>query len=318
MGDDANTMTHSYTSASMLPAKLIQRGCAVDGLIRPVHAQIMPTNRCNLACRFCSCRNRVKTLELEWPRLRRCLVTLRALGCEAVTLTGGGEPLMYGHIEDLVHVATDLGIRVGIVTNGTMMRRWPGGATWCRISASDEADHTRLYRDTVEADPWVDWAISYVVSAEPNIDNLVAHIQCANDLDMTHLRLVSDLVDLDRVPAMDQIRDQIRARGIDDRRVIYQGRKSWTRGVPRCLISLLKPVIGPDGGLYPCCGVQYAAAEQALDMAPDWSMGQIEDLTEIYAHQRHFDGTRCVRCYYGDYHTVLAAQQSDLHHKEFV
>jgi len=315
---DANIQTLSYTSASMLPAKLIQRGCAVDGLIRPVHAQILPTNRCNLNCRFCSCRNRDRGLELEWPRLERCLVTLRALGCQAITVTGGGEPLLYPYIEDLVNRAKELGLEVGIVTNGTMMRCWPGPVTWCRISASDEANRIPLFYETVSVSPWIDWAISYVVSSEPDIDNIAAHVQCANSLDMTHLRLVSDLVDLDRVPSMNQIRDQIRARGIDDRKVIYQGRKEWTRGVPRCLISLLKPVIGPDGGIYPCCGVQYAAQEQALDMVAGWSMGQIEDLAEIYGRQRHFDGARCARCYYGDYNTVLAAMHGRLHHREFV
>lgn len=245
-------------------------------------------------------------------------MTLRALGCEALTITGGGEPLMYHEINDLVHLANDLRLRVGIVTNGTMMHRWPGPVSWCRISASDEANHIDLFREVVDSDLWTDWAISYVVSAEPNLDNLIAHIQCANDLDMTHLRLVSDLVDVERVPVMETIRDQIRDRGIDDHLVIYQGRKDWTRGVPRCLISLLKPVIGPDGCVYPCCGVQYAAPEQALDMRSDWSMGLIEDLTEIYGKQRHFDGSRCARCYYGDYNTVLSAMYLGLNHREFV
>ena len=57
----------------------------------------------------------------------------------------------------------------------------------------------------------------------------------------------------------------LREMDVDDKIVIYQGRKKFSRGSAKCLISLIKPLIGSDGNVYPCCGVQYALADSSFD-----------------------------------------------------
>ena len=53
---------HSYTAAGTFPVKLLRiphlLHRMVDGqYITPYHLQLVPTNRCNLCCEWCSCEN---------------------------------------------------------------------------------------------------------------------------------------------------------------------------------------------------------------------------------------------------------------------
>ena len=84
------------------------------------------------------------------------------------------------------------------------------------------------------------------------------------------------------------------------------------------LISLLKPVIGADGLLYPCCGTQYAMFPPPGDYDDLMCMGPAIELYSIYQEQKHFDGSQCVRCYYDEYNALLEQIIIPLEHKEFV
>ncbi len=101
--------------------------------------------------------------------------------------------------------------------------------------------------------------------------------------------------------------------------MIYQGRKDSSRGSERCLISLLKPVVGTNGMLYPCCGTQYAQAKPSKDFgAPVMTMGHAKMIREIYEEQRHFDGSICKTCYYSNYNWALDVMTTEVSHEDWV
>lgn len=303
---------HSYTAASELPVKLLRCASVAEGLddgrIPPVHIQFIPTNRCNLACSFCSCAERTRSDEMSLDEALDVIWHFARLGTKAVTITGGGEPLLHPDLPAIVSEFAANDIQMGLVTNGcllpkvslSMLRK----LTWCRISASDEREMPDL-ASTVEAVA-TDWAFSYVLSSEPNIENLERHLRFAEEHDFTHVRIVSDLLSPDSVP-IDQVRKQV-----DSPLAIWQGRKEWTRGAKECRISQLKPVIGANGQVYPCCGVQYAHAKADLDLPASMSMGHWRDFGE------RFSGSQCARCYYDDYNKVLAMMDSDIDHLDFL
>jgi hypothetical protein len=106
--------------------------------------------------------------------------------------------------------------------------------------------------------------------------------------------------------------------GVSDKLAIWQGRQHYFAGTPRCLISLLKPVIGADGMIYPCCGAQYAESVPAKDYPKSMVMGGVEDTNVIWDKQLAFDGSRCVKCYYEHYNSALAALVDDINHMQFV
>jgi len=315
----------SYSAAGVLPVKLLRkaREFYFGGKLAPYHAQISLTNRCNLACEFCSCGERDNGQELSFMDACGIMNDLAGLGCKGLTITGGGEPLMHPDFEGFVDYVHLLDIRMGLVTNGLLLQDIDslqlGKLTWCRVSASDDRDIRALLAaiiPTAARANGVDWAFSYVVTRDFNPDKLEQVIRAGMDMDMTHIRVVSDLMDLDAVPDMYDVQQYMVEAGVDVSRTMFQGRKRYTRGAKRCLISLVKPVIGTDGRMYPCCGVQYAMEDMGKDF--DKRMAMNGDIDSVYAKQASFDGSACARCYYGQYNDLLARIVDPLEHEEFI
>lgn len=237
----------------------------------------------------------------------RVIERFAELGTRAVTITGGGEPLLHPHIESIIDLFAHHGIEMGLVTNGVLLHDVPLDTlrklTWCRISASDEREMSD-FGDAMCAD--IDWAFSYVLSSKPNVDNLARHFRFAEAHGFTHVRVVSDLLDTESVD-MESVRAQV-----DSPLAIWQGRKEWTCG-GECRIAALKPVIGADGIVYPCCGVQYAHEVADLDLPASMSMGHWSEFVG-----QNFDGSQCDRCYYDDYNRVLSQMDAEIAHLPFV
>lgn len=318
--------TSSYTAAGTLPAKVIKQAQAIyaDGKFKPLHLQISPTNVCQLDCPFCSCANRASNVEMDLAEYLRIIDCFAAAGCKAATITGGGEPTLHRNINEILLGTWGRRIATGLTTNGLSLDRVETDAlrtlTWCRVSFSDDRAFDMAFTSqivhAVTRAPDVDWAFSYVLTASPNWENLQRVIDFANRHAFTHVRIVTDLLDVDSVAPMWGVKAQLQVLGVDDSRVIYQGRKTYQRGAERCLISLIKPVISADGGWYPCCGVQYALEHPSRDFEARMCMGH--DHAQILSGQKPFDGSQCARCYYGDYNQVLGAMSGPIEHEFFV
>lgn len=315
----------SYSAAGVVPIKLIRRAKEFyfRGKLMPHHAQISLTDKCNLNCDFCSCSRRDRQRELGYLQAGRILRNLASLGCKALTITGGGEPLMHPYFGEILEECDQLRMKTGLVTNGLLLGETKRtnllSLIWCRISSSDDRDIGELLDIAVPMItdiPAIDWAFSYVVTEKFQPDKLEAIIRAGMDLNVTHIRVVSDLLDLENTPNMYDVQQYMVEAGVDLSRTIFQGRKRFTRGSSRCLISLVKPVIGTDGNVYPCCGVQYAMSDMGLDFDPRMSMG--DDIQGVYAIQKHFDGSVCSRCYYSQYNDLLARIITPLQHEEFI
>ncbi len=304
-------------SASVFPSKLLHQKIINDGKIIPIHIQLSPTNVCNLDCGYCSCKDRDKGKELSLEQIFWVLDVCDEAGTEAMTITGGGEPLMHPGINDIIDYAEKNEIEVGLVTNGLLLDKLKEhkNLTWCRISNGDDRipDYEKI-KYGLKINPQKDFAFSHVVTQRPNYDVMNELIDFANQYNFTHVRLVSDLLDLDNVPTMREIKEKIK---VDDRKVIYQGRKDSTKGTKDCYISLLKPVIAPEG-IFACCGVQYSIHSQPRDMVKKMRMGAIEDLPKILDDQRYFDGSICDVCYYSQYNSALSKLLNKPEHINFV
>lgn len=308
----------SYTAASTFPVKLLHQKVIKDGKIIPIHPQLYVTNKCNLNCSFCSCSDRQKTLEMKFDEVKEVIDILADRGAKAITFSGGGEPLLYPKINEVIDYASEKNIESGLVSNGILLDKlqYHDNLTWCRISSSD--DRVSSYDSISKAiknNPQTDFAFSHVVTANPNYQIIGSIINFANLHDFTHVRLVSDLHDLDNVPEMKEVKKNLE--GIDDSKVIYQGRKDSTRGTKDCYISLLKPLISPEG-VFPCCGSQYAIKNQDRDMIDEMKMGEVKDLADILDNQKHFDGSICDICYYSEYNNALAKLLTKPDHMGFV
>ncbi len=313
-----NKIQESYTSASTFPVKLLHNEVMKNKKIKPLHIQIIPTNNCNLNCEFCSCSDRDKKLYLTMEQIEYILETSKKYGSNAVTITGGGEPLLHPRINDMIEYMRIYRMEAGLVTNGVALDKLKrhDNLTWVRVSSSDDRipEYSTIEK-ALKVNPDTDWAFSHVVTEKPNYEIIRDMISFANDNNFSHIRLVSDLYNVDKVPNMSEVKKKLK--GIDDKLVIYQGRKDSTLGIKDCYISLLKPVISPEG-IFPCCGVQYATAGQRRDMVAKMKMGEVEDLDTILSQQEHFDGSKCDVCYYSQYNDALSKIKEIPNHRRFV
>ena len=322
MNEDIKT---SYSAAGEIPLKVvfnenIRNSMKNGGMIPMTHIQLLPTNKCNLNCPWCSCGERDKEQEMSVGQIYDIMTDAKACGCESVTITGGGEPLLHPKINTIIHDICNMGMEVGLVTNGTVLEKLETEVmqriTWIRISSGDHRSWWETpILEAVERGTEVDWAFSHVVGKEPNMNVLIPLIEFANKHNFTHVRLVPDLFDLESVDVT-RLKGAFQALGLDDSRVNYQDRQTYVKGQKDCLISLLKPVIGADAKVYACCGIQYAFPEEHKDLVQP--MGEASDLKKIYQQQEHFDGSDCVKCYYEHYNTLLGAMKKDINHERFV
>lgn len=314
----------AFTSASTYPVKLLQYEVVSDiaryQRIRPLHLQLNPTNRCNLKCKFCSCSNK-DNHEMPIEQAYDILYRYYAMGTKALTISGGGDPMCYPGINDLIKAASNIGhggIQVGLVTNGVLLPRLDKGLQikWCRISVDGDHLISNETIDKIKEMPHVDWAFSYVLQPH-NYSNLTRAVLLANELNLTHVRVVDDILSKEE-SKINHAREILERHGIDLSRVIFQGRKDHTPGCKECRIGLIKPNIDAHGDVYSCCGIQYSKATPDLNFNKEFSLGN--DYEGIVERQIVFDGTKCDVCYYCQYNAMLGSilEAQDIEHGKFI
>lgn len=329
---------YSYAAANIFPLKLLINRelvlAAGEGTIPAVHYQLNPTNRCNFNCSFCSCGGRDQALELSLSRIKELFVLASRWGIQSCTITGGGEPTMHRSFSKMLDLLEVYKIDTGLVTNGTLLKGSGSLSvcTWIRVSLSDvlgaqvkgagfrDTQHfLTMLEEVIDDNPKVDWAISYVLGPDPDFKLIAESVKLTNEHHLTHIRLVNDILKADSLSwTLEAVSTYLQEKGVDDGRVNYQDRSTWTQGQNPCYISLLKPVVGADGFIYPCCGAQYALANPSRDYEMLMRMGGIEDLPRLIKGQHFFNGSTCLKCYYSQYNQALETLLQGIDHPSFV
>ncbi len=123
----------------------------------PVHMVIGITDYCNHKCIFCNTEfatadpTRVHTIDRSI--LIKFLKGAISAGLKAVTICGSGEPLIYPGIESLLYDIHDLGLEIGIFTNGYLLTESIRKAVLdtctfvrCSINASNSKEHETVHQ----------------------------------------------------------------------------------------------------------------------------------------------------------------------------
>jgi sulfatase maturation enzyme AslB (radical SAM superfamily) len=116
-------------------------------LVAPVHIRIKPTNRCNHDCWYCAYRNSNLHLGEDMQeaaaippgKMMEIADDIVAMGVEAVTFSGGGEPLIYKPLADVIERLAAGKVKVAALTNGLNLKgrmadAFASHGTWVRIS----------------------------------------------------------------------------------------------------------------------------------------------------------------------------------------
>lgn len=119
-----------------------------DISVSPALVEIAPTNHCNAKCPWCfyvasEYKQKHSREEINADVLKRALAEMASMGVPAITWTGGGDPSVYSHIDDLIDVAHSLGLRQGMFTNAYRRLRAPEKLDWIRVTVTEIHTLTR-------------------------------------------------------------------------------------------------------------------------------------------------------------------------------
>lgn len=116
-------------------------------VLAPLHIRFKPVNRCNHDCWYCAYRmSNLKLGEdmdvadkVPEEKMFEIVDDIIAMGTKAVTFSGGGEPLLYKSLPEVIERLAKAGVKVAALTNGSNLKGKVADAfaqygTWVRIS----------------------------------------------------------------------------------------------------------------------------------------------------------------------------------------
>lgn len=137
-----------------------------DGSGKPIHAWLAAHDLCNHKCAFCSVGERAGDA-LSFNVIKPYFETLAELGLKAVTLSGGGNSILYrcpetkADFNDLVNFLYGLGLQIGVITNGMPMCKWgmamdrdTGRFFWQADKMGDRVSWKSVRPDTLDKMTW--------------------------------------------------------------------------------------------------------------------------------------------------------------------
>lgn len=191
-------------------------------LLAPVQIRIKPINRCNHDCWYCSYRFSNLQLgedmdirdQIPEAKMFEIIDDVVEMGVKAVTFSGGGEPMIYKPLPEVVERLAKGSVKIGCLTNGSnlkgkMAERFAEHATWVRVSLDgyDSPSYARARRVPEDAfDKLIDnmrrfkktgtkcvLGASFIID-QANHDHIYDLCALMKDLGANHVKLSSVIV----------------------------------------------------------------------------------------------------------------------------
>lgn len=279
----------------------------------PVTVEIDPSNRCNHRCQWCVSAESHTGEKMHFDRFSRLAGELKKLGTESIVLKGGGEPTLHPRINDMLYAAREAGLRVGMITNGSMpfadtRRALLECADWVRISidAANADTHHQIHGSAdfgkildhisdLAANAGRTMIGMNFVAEQRNHDQILEFARLAERLGVTYvtIRCVFD----SSHPLTPQMRRIMRDQAAAAARLSHDGFRvllgnftddyldaDHDQPFPyrKCLGPNLVGIIGADGEVYACC---------FLRGNKQFSFGNVQDQTfeQIWNGQKRVD-----------------------------
>ena len=279
-----------------------------------MHPSLYTTNKCNLKCKFCNSGHLDRTLSWSKEDTTKIVTILSNLGVKAVTLSGGGEPLIFEHFKLLIDKLRENDIQIGVITNGRLVGGVPRDTidvlTWIRISVHSDNKFSSLRNQDLLSiiDSKAFLSFRYIYQSSSDIPDVIEAAKFASSHGLT--LLVSGEIFRHTVPELTvEVSTQFKGT------VIVEDKMSTSKhGASDCWHGLLKPLIGADGYVYPCCLVGFP--DKILDRS--FAMCHYSEFPAYIASQKPFGGSGCISCNYDNYNKYLSCHKKTLLHPRFV
>ena len=259
----------------------------------PVHVRIKPMNPCDHDCWYCAYH--VDNLQLgnlmeykdRLPREKMLEIVddLAEMGVQAVTFSGGGEPLIYPYIAEAVNKLGQSRIKVATLTNGSHLHENIAEAfaqygTWIRISIDGwnaesyaKIRNVKLTEFDLVINNMINFAnlnsscvlgVNYVIDNE-NYNHVFEFSKLMKDVGVNHLKIMGVLVSNDGVGCNDyhdKIREEVQeqivqAQGLEDEKFkiidhYHEFPERFDKEYETCPSLQFLTIIGADSKVYSC------------------------------------------------------------------
>ena len=294
----------------------------------PVHVQLILSDLCNQACRFCAYRDPTYTSselfhvdgnynpnrKLPFDKVIEILDDCAEMGVKAVQLTGGGEPTVHPRFGDVVQAIRDRGMQWALVTNGVIDKWDCSSATWVRVSL--DAGTKKTYAKIRRVPEWhfdravatigrLKSGVGFVVTPE-NWREIYAATLLVRSLGASNIRISAQFsthgeelfADFrERAAYMARQAENLACDGFEvinrfGEKIddLHQGRPDYRR----CGYQHFTTYIGADQNLYRCCVYAYNPRGLIASIKDQ----RFKDVWREIAYPdfRDFDARACERC----------------------
>ena len=273
----------------------------------PVYMRIKPISACNHHCSYCSYHDldlKLRTRfnfkdQLSGEIMTALVEDILNMGVKAVTFSGGGEPLLYPHINEAMQKLRAGGVDLSMITNGQLLKDQSahilGRAKWVRVSMdSCDASQYSRGRDIPEEwfhdicdnirnfsrtkNPGCELGVNFVVTPD-NAGQVYEMARFVKELGADHIKVTAMVAkDLDALHAPFKtavIRDIQRAQSdLEDKtfKVInkyehdFDSNTVSRRQYVRCPIQQFVTVVASDGKVYLCHDKAYTPGGELGDL----------------------------------------------------
>ncbi len=282
----------------------------------PITLHIMPTERCNLRCVFCSVAHRGEAgqlyPDLRLEQIKYVIDRLKPLGLKSVVLSGGGDPTLYGKINELIKYLYNSRLQIGMITNGIMLKKLYKDTitrlSWIRISVN-----TLDYMNKItipQLHPTTVLGFSYIwnkMTCSGTIELILEHIkeQSKTPNPIQYVRMACDCnLPSDELAAANLALAETVARLGP---LFFHQHKNH-QSPKQCHLGKLHPVFYTDGNIYPCDSLVLNSPADDKRFHQDYAMCRWTDIGKLYSGPMEgslVDTSRCPCCVYTRQNEIL-------------
>lgn len=285
----------------------------VDTILPPLHIRIKPINACNHSCRYCAYR--ADSLQLgkdmrisdSIPRDKMMEITedIIDMGVKGVTFSGGGEPLFYPHLADVLRRLVDSPVKFATLTNGGLLQgevaeMFAHSGSWVRVSMDgwDNASYTR-YRGVqdgeydrilanIEAFKKLGGpcrlGVSYIVDKE-NVDHIYEAAKRVKDFGGDSIKIGACILENEAArnneyhegiwdtarEQIDRVNEELAGDDFEVFDAYHKLDERFEKKYTWCPYLQVLPVIGADSNIYSCQDKAYNLDEGLVGSIKDTS-----------------------------------------------
>jgi radical SAM protein with 4Fe4S-binding SPASM domain len=332
-------------------AKFLSHADRVDKILKrkmppPVTAEIYLTNKCNHACIWCVSEDYRWMTNDKMPieRFTTLLEELSQRDVRAISLSGGGEPLLHPKFDGILDIMARYKhkFKYGLVTNGVFLNRHIEKINdlfqWVRISldAANSEQHYVVHKGRQDDFERIIDNISQLHSPYVGVGYLVCEDNCKDiydfiigtlprNVDYIQIRPAYWTHQLSLNDANNFVKEVEEAKRDKRSNLLvyinmhrFDTLKNQSKEFLKCHSTPLIAIVGPEGNLYLCC--QRQGEKDALIgnimQSNFWSVWDSE------AHWQAIDSIdvkQCPSCRNAPYNKIIEqAFEKDGMHKEFL